>query len=144
MQNYQILWINRFRNFSQLLHELTAAVEASRRGELSSLENQEVLRIFELTFDSARYTMADYLKGKQADPVQGAEETIKKASDFELIQNVDIWMHMLEDREKIAGFVDEEATALLLSEIARDYHPELLNLENRFIIIKDNENINRG
>lgn len=139
---YPILWINRFRNFSELLHELTAAVEASRRGELSSLEKQGLIRTYEFTYDSAWLTMSDFLKSRGIKIFSGDEGTIKEAYEFELIQNIDIWTRMISDRKKLAGFIDEEASAMLLNAIAKEYHPEFLNLENRFLQIIDKENIN--
>ena len=60
-----IRWIQRYSNFEKALKNLTESVEIADERELSKLEKQGLIQLFEYTYKLARMTTRDFYHSKR-------------------------------------------------------------------------------
>lgn len=123
MEMKDIRWQQRFQNFERAMMQLKNAKE---KKDLSDLEKAGLIQIYEFTFELAWKTLKDFLEEKKVD-VKFPRDTIKEAFAFELIQNGDVWMDMLEKRNLMSHTYDQQNAELAYSLIVNDFYIELNN-----------------
>lgn len=116
-----IRWKQRFQNFEQAFKSLEAALS---KQELSELERAGVIQIYEFTFELAWKTLKDYLEDRQV-VVKYPRDTIKEAFRYELLEDGDLWLDMLQKRTLIAHTYDMKLAELAYSLIAGSYYSAL-------------------
>jgi len=75
---------------------LKSAVDLASKRELSELEEQGLIQAFEFTFELAWKTVKDYLEHQQVE-VKFPRDVIKTGFQYQLLDEGDIWMDMLEN-----------------------------------------------
>jgi nucleotidyltransferase substrate binding protein (TIGR01987 family) len=125
MDNQDIRWKQRFSNYRLALANLTKGIEISKP---SDLEKSGIIQIFEYTFELAWKTMKDYLKEMEVE-VNYPREVIKTAFSYELIEDGDIWIDMLEKRNLMSHTYDKKNTELAYTLIKNEYFEKLKTLE---------------
>lgn len=121
MNERDIRWKQRFQNYEKAFKHLEEAV---LKTNLSDLEKAGVIQIYEFTFELAWKTLKDYLEEKEV-LVKFPRDTIKEAFKYEIIDNGDIWMDMLDKRNLMAHTYNETNTELAYKLIVNDYYPSL-------------------
>lgn len=121
MMSSDIRWQQRFQNFEKALKLLEEAV---KRPVLSDLEKAGLIQIYEFTFELAWKTLKDYLEEK-AVVVEFPRDTIKEAFKYELIDNGDLWMDMLDKRNLMAHTYNETNAELAYRLIVENYYEAL-------------------
>jgi len=101
----EIRWKQRFANFEKAYFQFKSAVE--HINELSDLEKEGLIQRFEYTFELAWKTLKDYLEAQDV-PASFPREVIKTAFQYELIEDGEAWMDMLEKRNLMAHTYDRE------------------------------------
>ena len=96
-------WKQRFQNLEKAYLSLEKALSKS---SLSELERAGLIKIYELTFELAWKTLKDYLED-QAIAVKYPRETIKEAFKYELIEDGELWLEMLGNRNLMVHAYDE-------------------------------------
>ena len=91
----EIRWKQRYSNFNKAFSQLQNAV--NRIDELDDLAKEGLVQRFEYTFELAWKTLKDYLESK-GEEVKFARDVIKQSFQFELIENGELWLLMLEKR----------------------------------------------
>lgn len=130
MEEAKVLrWRQRFQNLDRAFGQLTSAVD--RISELSDLEKEGLVQRFEYTFELSWKTLKDYLAGNGVD-AKFPREVVKQAFHYDIIENGDIWMDMLEKRNLIAHTYNEENFKLAVSAIVSGYYPALKQLHAHF------------
>ncbi len=119
MNAKEIRWRQRFENFNKAYDQLDSAI--SDFDKLSKLEKEGLIQRFEYTFELAWKTLKDYLESKEVD-VKFPREVIKAAYHYELIQDGEIWMDMLEKRNILAHTYDEKRFDLAVNKIKQEYY----------------------
>lgn len=108
-----VRWKQRFQNFEQAFRNLEAALS---KPELSELERAGVIQIYEFTFELAWKTLKDYLEAQNV-IVKFPRDTIKAAFQYELVEDGERWLDMLQKRNLMAHTYDsglaEQAHALI-------------------------------
>lgn len=128
MEEAKVLrWRQRFQNLDRAFGQLTSAVD--RISELSDLEKEGLVQRFEYTFELSWKTLKDYLASNGVD-AKFPREVVKQAFHYDIIENGDIWMDMLEKRNLIAHTYNEENFKLAVSAIVSSYYPALKQLHN--------------
>ncbi len=122
-----IRWQQRFQNYQKAFAHLKAAVE---KQTLSDLEKAGLIQIYEFTFELAWKTLKDYLEEKKVD-VKFPKDTIKEAFKYELIEDGDTWMDMLEKRNLMAHTYNETSAELAYRLIVDHYYQVLEQLTGR-------------
>lgn len=125
MDNQDIRWKQRFSNYRLALANLTEGIEISKP---SDLEKSGIIQIFEYTFELAWKTMKDYLKEMEVE-VNYPREVIKTAFSYELIEDGDIWIDMLEKRNLMSHTYDKKNAELAYTLIKNEYFEKLKTLE---------------
>ena len=132
MEQKDIRWKQRFENFSNALKNLEEGVLLSRERELSKLEEQGVIQSFEFTFELAWKTVKDYLEFMQVD-VSFPREAIKKGFQYEILDNGEIWMDMLEKRNLMSHTYDEQKALTAFTLIVEQYFQQLGKMHQFFM-----------
>jgi len=104
-KNQDIRWEQRFQNFKKAYHQFYDAV--SSVDNLSVLEKEGMIQRFEYTFELAWKTLKDFLKDRNVD-VKYPRDVIKKAFEYEIIEDGEIWLEMMEQRNLMAHTYSEE------------------------------------
>lgn len=115
-----IRWKQRFQNFKKAFAQFSDAV--SRVDTLSVLEKEGMVQRFEYTFELAWKTLKDFLEDKNVD-AKYPREVIKKAFEYEIIEDGGIWLEMLEQRNLMTH--SEEIFAKAVQLICGKYYQAL-------------------
>lgn len=113
-----IRWKQRFQNFQNAYTQLHQAV--SKFGALSVLEKEGMVQRFEYTFELAWKTLKDFLEDKNID-AKYPREVIKKAFEYEIIKDGEIWLEMMEQRNLMAHTYSEEIFKKVIQLINEKY-----------------------
>jgi len=115
--NQDIRWQQRFENFERALQLLRDGVK--NVGSLSELEQQGVIQRFEFTLELAWNTLKDYLifSGVSLDQVT-PKSVVKKAFAAKLIADGQLWVDMLDYRNRLSHTYDEAVFSEAVVQIA--------------------------
>lgn len=116
-----IRWKQRFNNLEQVFNLLD---EALKKDELSVLEKAGVIQFFEFTFELSSKTLKDFLIEEKVE-VNFPREVIKESFAYNLIQNGDVWMDMLEKRNLLSHTYNQTNSDLAFELISNSYHKEI-------------------
>lgn len=83
-----------------------------------------MIQTYEFTFELAWKTLKDYLEEKGV-IVKFPRDTIKEAFRYELIEDGELWLDMLQKRNLMAHTYDEETAELAFQLIAEQHYPAL-------------------
>lgn len=114
-------WKQRFQNFEKVFLNLEKALSKS---SVSELERAGLIKLYELTFELAWKTLKDYLEDK-AIPVKYPRDTIKEAFKYELVEDGELWLEMLGNRNLMVHTYDESRAKLAHKLIADKYFKAL-------------------
>ncbi|KJS88636.1 MAG: nucleotidyltransferase [Peptococcaceae bacterium BICA1-8] len=127
MNEKEIRWRQRFENFDKAYRQFHSAILDFE--QLSLLEKEGLVQRFEYTFELAWKTLKDYLEAK-AVAVKFPRDVIKAAFQYELIQDGEIWMDMLEKRNILTHTYDEERFNSAIRMIKDEYYEAILQVHN--------------
>ncbi len=115
----EVRWRQRFQNFDKAYRQFHAAILDFE--SLSVLEKEGLIQRFEYTFELAWKTLEDYLEAKDV-AVTFPRDVIKAAFHYELIEDGEIWMDMLDKRNVLAHTYDEERFNFAIKKIKEEYY----------------------
>jgi len=125
-------WLQRFGNYKRARAQLEGAVELMRSRELSDLEKQGVIQAFEFTWELAWNLLKDYLNWQGETEITGARDAVREAFSRGLIEEGQVWMAMLQDRNRTAHTYNESTMREILASIKERYNNQLSELEGQF------------
>ncbi len=114
-------WKQRFQNLEKTFSSLEKALS---KGSLSELERAGLIKVYELTFELAWKTLKDYLE-EQGILVKYPRDTLKEAFKYELIENGELWLEMLGNRNLMVHAYDETRANLAQKLISEKYFQAL-------------------
>ena len=117
-----IRWKQRLQNYNKALMIVQNAIELASTRELSDLEKQGLIQGFEFTFELAWNVMKDYLEEQGIFGLSGNRDTIRCANKNNLIENGQIWMDMIIERNLASHTYDEETANDLYAAIVNKYY----------------------
>ena len=120
----EIRWKQRFQNFEKALNRLEYAVIKTN---LSELEKAGVIQTYEFTFELSWKTLKDYLEGQSVE-VKFPKDTIKEAFKYELVEDGDLWIDMLQKRNLMLHTYNENDAQIAYKLIVKNYFPALKQL----------------
>jgi len=128
-----IRWKQRFDNFERAFGLLKEAFERDPEG-MSDLEKEGAIQRFEYTFELAWETLKDYLvySGVVFEQIT-PRSVIKQAFAAKIVQDGQVWMDMLDQRNLMSHTYDDEAFQIAFSSISRSY---LKTIEQVFTWLK--------
>lgn len=140
----EIRWEQRFSNFSKALKKLTEAVDYIKndlKEEGDDIEPEtgaevfnEVLKEgliqrFEYTHELAWNVMKDFLSETGGLKSYGSKDTTREAFKTELIEDGDVWMEMIQSRNKTSHTYNEETAQEIYMQILDKYHAAFLKFQ---------------
>ncbi|MDH8679256.1 HI0074 family nucleotidyltransferase substrate-binding subunit [Fusibacter bizertensis] len=128
----EIRWRQRFENFDKAFQQLTFAINLF--DSLSILEKEGLIQRFEYTFELAWKTIKDYLEANDVN-AKFPREVIKEGFHFEIIDDGDVWMDMLEKRNLLANTYDEGRFNFVTLKIKTEYYSAVAQVYNYFKVI---------
>lgn len=129
MNEKSIRWKQRFQNFDKAFKQLESAIE--ELDLLSDLEKEGLVQRFEYTFELSWKTLKDYLESQDVE-AKFPRDAIKKGFQYEIVDNGEIWMEMLEKRNLMAHTYDEEIFQTAVQQISNLFFPEIKKLHQFF------------
>lgn len=125
MNNFKdIRWKQRFDNFEKSYKTMAKYIDKPIETEL---ERAGMIQLFEMTFELSWKVMKDYLES-QGIVAKTPRETIKHASQIDLIDDAYTWIDGLVDRNLTAHTYDEKKAKKMVEDIKMKYFPELKKL----------------
>ena len=114
-----IRWKQRFENFDRAIKKLVSfAEEEEKHG--TEIYQVALIGAFEFTFELGWKTLKDYLKFNGVN-VFLPRDVIKQSFHHHLIEDGQMWIDMLEDRNLLSHVYDEEKARSAVSSIKHKY-----------------------
>ncbi|GAB2489780.1 nucleotidyltransferase substrate binding protein [Algoriphagus taiwanensis] len=128
MMEKDIRWIQRLDNFQKAVN-LLLEVESMDLGELSQLEKEGIVQRFEYTLELGWKTLKDKMEsdGLILDRIS-PKVVLKEAFQTKYIDQIDIWMEMINDRNLLSHSYDLETFESVIPDIQSIYTPLLATL----------------
>ena len=125
MQNKR--WLQRFENFEKASINLNETIECIKQNGINKIYTMALIQAYEIVFELAWKTMKDYLEfnGIITDTPR---ETIKEAFSRNIISDGQIWIEMMEARNKTSHTYKEEYAKSLCDDILNIYSNQIINL----------------
>ncbi len=122
--NKDVRWIQRFENLTKAIGRLREALHGIAHDPNNHLYQFALIGAFQFTFELSWKTIKDYLayNGVEASIPR---EVIKQAFHHQVIQDGQIWMDMLEDRNLMAHVYQEQAAVAAGKSIQECYAPAI-------------------
>lgn len=118
---------------------MNEAVALSEQRELSDLEKQGLIQGFECTHELAWKVMQDFFKESGDKKIYGSKDATRLAFKYELIEDGDIWMEMIKDRNRSSHTYNEVVANAIAEAVLLNYHNELQKFGNTMISLKNNK-----
>ena len=116
-----IRWIQRFNNYKKALATLERTVIAAQERTLNEIEEQGLIQGFEFTFELSWKLLKDYLESKGFKDFHGSKDTFKLAFQEGLIGEGEIWMEMIDNRNRSSHTYEESIAKEIISLILAKY-----------------------
>ncbi len=119
-----IRWKQRFKNFERALNNLIMVLNALKSNQESFIYKMATIQAYEMVFELSWKVLKDFLTEKRV-KVNFPRDIIKEAFAYEIIDNGEIWIKMLDDRNATVHTYDEQKANIVVNDIKERYFPEL-------------------
>ena len=116
-----IRWKQRFQNFDKAFKRLTDAIQIIRNDPDNVLLQAGLIQTYEFTFELAWKTLKDYLE-MEGFTVPSPRATLRQAFQCGYIQQGDVWLKALNDRNLTAHTYDDEVAKEVIADIQQTYY----------------------
>ena len=113
-----IRWLQRFANYKKALSQLEKFIA---KGELNELEQQGLIQAFEYTHELAWNVLRDYLRSQGHSTIHGSRDATREAFNLELIHDGEIWMDMIQDRNRTSHTYNQATADMIMDNIVKRY-----------------------
>ena len=124
----EIRWKQRFVNFEKAFNLLKRVVAIK---DPTEAEKGGIIQFYEVCFELSWKTMKDYLES-EGFIVKTPRETIKQAFQVGIIDNGELWLNALQDRNITSHIYDEVITDEIVQKIKNLYFKEIEKLYGFF------------
>jgi nucleotidyltransferase substrate binding protein (TIGR01987 family) len=114
-----IMWQQRFSNFTNAFSKLSQVVNQAKEKKLSELETEGLIQRFEYMYELAWKTLQDYIKDIGIADINGPSKVLQEALKMKLITDSEGWSKLKKSREKTSHTYDPE-TAEEIKELILD------------------------
>jgi nucleotidyltransferase substrate binding protein (TIGR01987 family) len=126
-----VRWIQRLNSYKKALAALERSVAAAQERNLNEMEEQGLVQGFEFTFELSWKLLKDYLETKGFKDFHGSKDTFKLAFQEGLISDGEIWMEMIDNRNRSSHTYEESIAKLIISLIISKYFLKFKELANK-------------
>jgi nucleotidyltransferase substrate binding protein (TIGR01987 family) len=114
-------WRQRFQSFGLAFASLSEAAELAAARPLSKLEQQGLIQAFEFTHELAWNVLKDYLEAQGFVGVIGSKNATREAFKSGLLTEGQIWMDMIQARNRISQTYNEKTAREIATAILADF-----------------------
>jgi len=132
-----IRFVQRFNNFLKAFKEFEEGVVLSKNKQLSRLEKQGLIQAFEYTHELAWNVLKDFLQASGAPEIYGSKNATREAFKVDLINDGEIWMEMIEDRNATVHTYNQETSEKIYQKIVEKYFAEFVLFKKKFEKLKE-------
>lgn len=125
-----IRWQQRFANYQKAVAQLSKFIA---KGELNELEEQGLIQCFEYTHELAWKTLKDFLENSGVSNMFGSKDVSREAFKLGLIDEGDVWMAMIKDRNQTSHTYNPEVAKVIVANIVVQFSPAFLTLEKKLL-----------
>jgi nucleotidyltransferase substrate binding protein (TIGR01987 family) len=130
--NEEIRWKQRFENFQRALQILHRAVELAAQRELSELEQQGLVHIFEFTHELAWNVLKDYLDEQGITGIIGSKNATRSGVKNGLLADGEAWIEMIRARNLSSHTYNLETAAEIADMILTRFYPAFMQMTGTF------------
>jgi len=124
MSDNDVRWKQRFQNFKKAFAHLQEAVE--KYGDSSEdIIKEGLIQRFEFTHELAWKVLKDYLEYEGHQNITGSRSATRLAFSLGLIEEGQVWMDMIESRNRTVHAYDEKVLGIEFKKIRQVYAPAL-------------------
>ena len=113
-----IRWLQRFSNLKKAFAQLEKAVALP---SYSELEQQGLIKGFEIVYELAWNTLKDYLEDQSYTGITGSKDTFRLAIKTGLIVDSPVWMAMVANRNRSSHTYNENTADEIAESIKVSY-----------------------
>lgn len=117
-------WSERIDDLGKAISRLAEAIEDSKKIELSTLRDGVIQR-FEFTIELSWKALKFYFNSEGVEEATTPKSTIREAFRYKAIENIDIWIKMLDDRNQTSHMYNLSTAEVIYENIVREYFEEL-------------------
>ena len=129
MENQDIRWKQRFSNFEKALLKLSEVIE--KKEILSDLEKEGLIQRFEFTHELSWQVMKDFLIYDGIQNIIGSRSAVREAFNKGIISNGEIWMEMIESRNRTSHTYLESILESEYNKISKNYYPLFIGFQTK-------------
>lgn len=124
-------WVQRFENLEKSVQNLKDIRDCIKREGINKIYTMALIQAYEIVFELSWKTLKDYLEynGITTDTPR---ETIKEAFAKNIISDGQVWIDMMEARNKTSHTYKEEFATELCNDILNTYIPKI-NILTEFL-----------
>ena len=124
-------WVQRFENLEKSVQNLEDTRDCIKREGINKIYTMALIQAYEIAFELSWKTLKDYLEynGITTDTPR---ETIKEAFSKNIISDGQVWIEMMEARNKTSHTYKEEFATELCNDILNTYIPKI-NILTEFL-----------
>lgn len=137
VEKRDIRWQQRLDNFDRALQTLVRVAGAVQPADPSEMEQLALIQTFEFTHELAWKMLKDYLEAKGHTGIAGSRDAARKAWEFGIIEDGDLWMAMIDDRNQTSHTYDQTLAARIAQDVLHRCQPEFTGLLHQFTAIRD-------
>jgi len=126
-----IRWIQRLYNYQKALAALERAVLTAQERSLNEMEEQGLVKSFEFTFELSWNVLKDYLESKGFKDFHGSKDTFKLAFQEGLINDGEMWMEMIDNRNRSSHTYEENIAKQVISLVLSIYYTKFKELATK-------------
>lgn len=127
MEQQDIRWKQRFQNFGKAFYRLEEAVKIVQKEPDNFVLQAGLIQIYEFTFELAWKTLKDFLE-EEGFTLASPKATLRQAFQSGYIENGDLWLKALNDRNLTVHTYDDELAAEVIKDIEENYFQLLRDL----------------
>ncbi len=136
MSNEDIRWKQRFSNLKKAFSQLSKFID---KEDLNEMEKQGLIQAFEYTYELSWNTIKDYYEYQDEAGIQGSRDAFRLAIKRELVQGDELWMDMIQSRQKTAHTYNEKTANEIAARVVNDYFGLFENLVRSLQAIENEE-----
>ncbi len=132
MENQDTRWKQRFQNFDKAFNKFEFALSHFNEEQENELYQMALIQTFEFTYELGWKTVKDYLHYSGIKKVNLPREVIKHGYQNQIIENGQMWINMMEDRNLMAHTYSEENAKKAVERISNEYSQAIKQLHQFF------------
>lgn len=131
-----IRWKQRFQNYSKAFTDLRTEVAIRASRELSRLEEKGLIQSFEMTHELTWNLLKDYLgEVGGTNGLLGSKDTTREAFKRGLIDDGEVWMAMIKDRNQTLHVYDASSARNIADHICQRFYACFAALHAQFLAL---------